>query len=249
MSDDRVAEYTPEGREKTKWDKLLNLFDRFKWWILVLFGVGLLAIHFGYLKFPDLTLVHYYWILAAFAGLSIGASAVINEIEDYLKDRRVQVSLAPVNSGVHDVVRIPRKTFSEFDIVGSRFPDRRLIDGSKILVARAIDFKERIIVPAQEFDDEKYPDDLDLIGENADGNQIQKYRNAMLQDATERRNITVDKEVVRETAEGEVINRFADALAELRNSDVEISELKDEEDFQQAAELALQAADSGGDEQ
>lgn len=251
-SDDRVAEYTQEGRKKTKWDKLIDFLDRFKWFILIGIAGTIVAGHFGYLKLPEFGLVEWFWTLCAFTGISIGASAVLYELEDYLKDRRVQVSIAPVQSGMHDVVRIPRKTFGEFDVIGTRFPDRRLLDGSKILVARAIDFDEQIIVPAQEFDDGKYPDDLDLIGEDADGQQIEKYRNALLQDARERHEITVDKEVIRESAMGDAVDLFADALKDVRDGDIELEQMDDQQVEVQAEQLIQAAAqqnpDNGGDD-
>jgi len=116
-----------------------------------------------------------------------------------------------------------------------------------VLVARAIDFDDEVIIPAQEFDDDKYPDDLDIIGEDGDGSQIAKYRKALLDDARERHEITVDQEVIRESALGDAVNIYSKALRDVRDGEIEVEHLNDEQVEVQAEQVIQQAAQSATD--
>ncbi|MFD1646657.1 hypothetical protein [Haloarchaeobius litoreus] len=250
---DAYEDYT-EGRKRTKWDAVADVVVGYKRYIAGALLVLLIAGNLGWIDLPRVTFAHWFVALALAAGATIGSSAVLYELQDYLDDRRIRLSLAPVNSGVHDVIKVPRKTFSKFRVVGTKFPDRRLITGGKVLVARAIDFDNQVIVPAQEFDDDKYPDDLDLIGDDADGAKIAQYREALLEDARERQRITVDEEVIRESAMGDAVDMFSKALRDVRDGDINLQQMDDQQVAVQAEQLIQDAAQAsvddadGGDE-
>ncbi|MFD1565587.1 hypothetical protein ACFR99_18820 [Haloarchaeobius amylolyticus] len=241
--DDAYNEYT-EKNSKTKWDRIHDLLVEYKRYIGITTGIIIIAGLAGWIDLPRLQFYHWFLLSSFGLGITIGSGAVLHELSDYLKDRRVRVMLAPVSSGVTDVIKIPRKTFGQFDVIGTTFPDRRLMTGGKILVARAIDFDRQIIVPAQEFDDEKYPDDLDIIGEDGDGSQVKKYRQALLDDARERHEITVDQEVIRESALGDAVDIYSKALRDVRDGDVEVEQMSDEQTEVQAEQIIQQAAES-----
>lgn len=249
MSEQAYDQYA-DGRAMTKWDYIVDIVTSYKHYIgigVLLFGGLVIG---GFVHVPELKFWHWFLGLSFIGGLTIGSSAVLYELSEYLRDRRVRVMLAPVNSGVADVIRIPRKTFGRYDVYGTKFPDRRLLTRGKVLVARAIDFEKELIVPAQEFDDDNYPDDIDIIGEDGDGTQVQKYRNALLEDARERHEITVDQEVIRESAMGSAVDMYSKALRDVRDGDIEVEHLNDEQievAAEQVVEQAAQADMSDGD--
>jgi len=142
-----------------------------------------------------------------------------------------------------DVIRIPRKTFSQFDILGKHFPERRTVTGETVFTARAIDFDNQVIVPAGEFVGRReVPDDIDLIAEDADGTQIEKYRRALLEDARSYHEITVDEEVIKESAMGDAVDMFSKALRDVRDGDINLQHMNDDQVEVQAEQLIQQAA-------
>jgi NACalpha-BTF3-like transcription factor len=110
-----------------------------------------------------------------------------------------------------------------------------------VFTVRAIDFSRGIFVPAVEFDDEKYPDDIELISENADASKIEQYRKALLEDAREYQNVTTDREVIRESAMGDTVQVFASAMRDVRDADINLSQMDDEQVMVQAEQLAKDA--------
>jgi len=243
-----------ENRKQTRWQQLSEwISDNLKYiapFVIVVLILG----QQGIIDVPALGVEGWFYVASGILGGTLGVYAVMYVIEDYLRDRRVQVALTPLDSPCLDVVKIPRRTFADFTVVGSRFPDRNTIGGSKVLAARAIDFKNKVIVPAGEFPaSEQYPDDIDLIAEDADPSRVQQYRNALIQDARERRKITVDREVIREDAMGDAVDLFADALREVRDADIEMEQLSDGEIDAKAEDIvrtmAQKRPDEGGDEE
>lgn len=243
MTEEAYDQYS-DGKAQTKWDLIVEFAVAYRYVILILFIVIFGAIMLTDVSIPSLGFAGWFLVASLIGGLTIGSSAVMYELSDYLSDRRVRVMLAPVNEGIADIVKIPRKTFGSYDIVGTSFPDRRTLTGGKALIARAIDFDKGIIVPATEFDDDKYPDDIDIIGEDGDGSQVQKYRNALLEDAHERHEITVDQEVIREGAMRDAVDMYSKALRDVRDGDIEVEHLNDEQTEVAAEQMIQQAAQS-----
>jgi hypothetical protein len=241
-----------ENRKQTRWQQATEwISDNLKYIAGFVLLVAILGQQ-GVIDVPKLGVEGWFYVSSAILGGTVGVYAVMYVIEDYLRDRRVQVALTPLDSPYLDVIKIPRRTFADFDVIGSRFPDRNTIGGSKVLAARAIDFDSKVIIPAGEFPaEEQYPDDIDLIAEDADPSRVQQYRNALIQDARERRKITVDREVIRESAMSDSVDLFADALREVRDADIEMEQMTDAE-IESTAEdivrtMAQQQPDEGGE--
>lgn len=242
-----------ESRKQTKWQQLTEwVSDNLKYiagFVIVVLILG----QQGVIDVPRLGVEGWFYVISGLLGGTVGVYSVMYVIEDYLQDRRVQVALTPVDSPYLDVIKIPRRTFADYTVVGSRFPDRNTIGGSKVLAARAIDFESKVIIPAGEFPaEEQYPDDVDLIAEDADPSRVEQYRQALIEDARERRKITVDREVIRESAMSDSVDLFADALREVRDADIEMEQMSDGEIEAKAEDIVRtmaqqQPGENGGD--
>jgi hypothetical protein len=242
-----------ENRKQTRWQQATEwISDNLKYIAGFAIIVAVLGQQ-GIIDVPKLGVEGWFYVSSAILGGTVGVYAVMYVIEDYLRDRRVQVALTPIDSPYLDVIKIPRRTFAEFTVIGSRFPDRNTIGGSKVLAARCIDFKNKVIIPAGEFPaEEQYPDDLSLIAEDADPSKVEQYREALIEDARERRKITVDKEVIRESAMSDSVDLFADALREVRDANIELEQMSDAEVEAKAEDIvrtmAQQQPEDGGDD-
>jgi len=84
----------------TKWDYIVDIVVAYKIYIGVT-GIGLgIASVAGWISLPELEFWHWFILSALVGGLTIGSSAVLYELSDYLADRRVRVILAPVQTGL-----------------------------------------------------------------------------------------------------------------------------------------------------
>jgi hypothetical protein len=235
---DNIDDYT--NARMTLWDKIFIGIKENKWYIMVGIAGIIVANYFGLINLPNLQFKHYFWALSAFSGYALLGTRMMSLMSDYIRDRRVQVALTPPHMDVLELIGIPRKTFSQYVNQGGELTDRTRLDGTKVLTVRGIDFIRKKLQPASEVpNDDRYPDDIDLIGEDADKQQIQKYRNAMIEDVQELHRRTVDEEVIKETAMSDAVDLFASALMDVRDKDIDLNQM-DEKQIEVQAEQAIQ---------
>lgn len=208
---------------KTREELVVDLLKSYRTYVFLsifgyLIGAYVLSV------FPRVGIPRLAWFVGGLAvvGYLIGGTSVMYRVKPYLTDKRVTVGLATVDGDVYDTVKIPRETFTEFTVLGEKFPERKSVLGSTVLVARYIDFENRIIVPAGDFPrDEDVPDDVDLIGDDGDAKKVEEYRQSLLYYAKQGRDATTDRIVLKEEAVQDVVNEFAVMFEEMRDSESE----------------------------
>lgn len=229
------------GTPRTTWEKFADELYRWRRYIGGLTIILIIAGLFGWIPIPQVEFKHWFLVSCFVSGVFLATPLVLGQLKPYLSDKRVRVGVAPANGDMYDIINFPQNTFNEFSVVGSRLPQRRTASGETVYTVRAIDFSRGIFVPAVEFEDGKYPDDIELISENASPSKIEQYRKALLDDAREYQNVTTDREVIRESAMGDTVQVFASAMRDVRDADINLSQMDDEQVMVQAEQLAKDA--------
>jgi hypothetical protein len=242
-------------REKTREELLVELLKSYKTYVVVGLGIYTISALQGWLPVPNLAPVHWYVLTILSTGYFIAGPRFKKVIKPHLEDPRVPVAVTEVGGRILDIFRFPRAEFGDYDIQGSRFPERQSMYGNKVLVARAVDWGSKVLVPGGEFPgDDRYPDDPDLLGEDADGSQVQRLKEALLEDAERGRLATRDEVIQREKARQEAVNDLAVMFQELRSSEGTDLEEDNPDDLAEDAEkvirdMAIQQQNAGGSDE